>query len=315
MSRWFASALAAAIAATATVAQPAVPTVAEQPKRLLLVTHSGGFMHDSIGVAEQVLTENGRKYGFTVTCYRFTGDPDATVVVETKDPTTGAQTKTKTTAYQEYAERLRKTTGLVLDREHCGRVNKETLRKFDAVLFFTTGDPLTKDELADLTTWVRDGGAFAGTHCATDTLYPRRDAAQNAAYGELVGAYFAGHPWTQKVRLKVEDPNHPAARGFKTGDEIKDEIYVFRDSPYSREKLHVILSLDNASVDVSKGNRGDRDYAVSWCRQYGKGRSFYTSLGHFKEVWTDQRFQQHLFGGLRWAVGLDPGDATPSGKK
>ena len=194
-------------------------------------------------------------------------------------------------------------------------MNKETLAKFDAVLFFTTGDPLTKDELADLLAWVRAGGAFAGTHCATDTLYARADAPHNAAYGELVGAYFAGHPWTQKVKLRVEDPKHAAARGFRNGDEIKDEIYVFRNEPYSRERLHVILSVDNASIDLSKGTRADRDYAVSWCRQYGKGRSFYTSLGHFKEVWKDQRFQQHLFGGLRWAVGLDPGDATPGGVK
>lgn len=290
-------------------AQPSVPTVREQTKRLLLVTHSGGFMHDSIGVAEQVMIENARRYGFAVTCYRFTGNPDARVTIKDK-----SGKASETTAFEEYSHKLRERTGLVLDREHCGRVNKETLAKFDAVLFFTTGDPVTKDELADLLAWVRAGGAFAGTHCATDTLYARPDAPQNAAYGELVGAYFASHPWTQKVKLRVEDPKHPAARGFKSGDEIKDEIYMFREKPYSRDKLHVILSVDNSSIDVSKGARADKDYAVSWCRQYGQGRSFYTSLGHFKEVWKDQRFQQHLFGGLRWAVGLDPGDANPAAK-
>jgi type 1 glutamine amidotransferase len=309
MRRLLVSALVAAVGVAAAVGQPTDPTVREQPKRLLLVTHSGGFMHDSIGVAEEVLVENGRKYGFVVTCYRFTGDPDARVKVEAK-----GKPALETTAFQAYAERLRDRTGMVLDREHCGRVNKDTLAGFDAVLFFTSGDPVKQDELADLLAWVRGGGAFAGTHCATDTLYPRRDAPQNAAYGELVGAYFDSHPWTQKVKLKVEDPSHPAARGFRSGDEIKDEIYLFRDAPYSRDKLHVILSVDNASIDVSKGKRADQDYAVAWCRQYGKGRSFYTSLGHFKEVWKDQRFQQHLFGGLRWAVGLDPGDAAPRGK-
>lgn len=310
MRRFLVPALFAGLAATAVTAQPSVSTVAAKPKRLLLVTHSGGFMHDSIGVAEDVLIENGRKYGFTVTCYRFTGDPDERIKVKGKDGKT-----TEMTAYDAYAEKLRQHTGKVLDKEHCGRVNKDTLAKFDAVLFFTTGDPVNKDELSDLITWVRDGGAFAGTHCATDTLYTDKGKPYNAAYGELVGAYFAGHPWTQQVKLKVEDPNHPAAHGFKTGDQIKDEIYMFREQPYGRDKLHVILSVDNSSIDVSKGKRADQDYAVSWCRQYGKGRSFYTSLGHFKEVWKDQRFQQHLFGGLRWAVGLEPGDATPSGKK
>ena len=81
MRRCLLPALVAAIAAAAVTAQPTVSTVAAQPKRLLLVTHSGGFMHDSIGVAEDVLIENGRKYGFTVTCYRFTGDPDERIKV------------------------------------------------------------------------------------------------------------------------------------------------------------------------------------------------------------------------------------------
>ena len=186
------------------------------------------------------------------------------------------------------------------------------------VLFFTTGSgktkskndigPLTPDELKDLTAWVKAGGAFTGTHCATDTLY-------GTTYGALVGGYFDGHPWHQKIKIKVEDADHAAAAGFTNGAEITDEIYQFRDNPYSREKLHIILSVDNSSIDVKKGKRKDMDYAISWCQTYGKGRSFYTSLGHRKEVWKDERFQKHLLGGLKWAVGEAKGDAAPSGKK
>lgn len=32
------------------------------------------------------------------------------------------------------------------------------------------------------------------------------------------------------------------------------------------------------------------------------GRSFYTSLGHANETWRDALFQNHLFGGLTWAL-------------
>ncbi|MGL4422952.1 MAG: ThuA domain-containing protein, partial [Gemmataceae bacterium] len=156
--------------------------------------------------------------------------------------------------------------------------------------------------------WVKAGGAFAGTHCATDTLY-------NTAYGELVGGYFDGHPWTQKIKLRVEDDKHPVAKGFQDGDEINDEIYQFKSEPYSRKKLRIILSVANDSIDVSKGKRPDKDYAVAWVQEYGKGKSFYTSLGHRKEVWKDARFQSHLFSGLKWATNQIPGDATPSGSK
>jgi type 1 glutamine amidotransferase len=268
----------------------------QSKKRLLLITDSGGFIHDSVGFAEQTLKKIGPDYGFEVECYRFTRD------------------LTNTKAFDEYAARFRKTTGLTVEKENCGRVNAETLKKFDAVLFFTTGNPLNQDEIRDLVTWVKAGGAIAGTHCGSDTLYPAKDKPWNQAYGELIGAYFDGHPWHQKIKLKVEDAEHAAGRSFKSGDEITDEIYQFRPEPYSRGKLHVVLSVDNASIDVSKGKRKDNDYAVAWCQDVEKGRSFYTSLGHRKEVWADKRFQDHLFGGLNWAVKRAPGSGAPSSK-
>lgn len=292
--------LAAAVVAVGSLSLPAreAPEKAKN-KRLLLVTHSGGFIHDAVGMAEEVMKDIGPKNGFDVTCWRFTEDPDKKVK--------GKDGK-EMTALEAYSARFRGPTKLPVEKENCGRINKDTLKNFDVVLFFTTGNPVNKEELADLEAWVKAGGAFAGTHCATDTLY-------GTTYGDLVGAYFDGHPWHQKIKLKVEDPKHPAAAGFQSGDEIADEIYQFRDSPYSRDKLHIILSVENSSVDVAKGKRKDKDYAVSWCQDYGQGRSFYTSLGHRKEVWKDERFQKHLFGGLKWATGELKGDATPSAEK
>jgi len=272
-------------------------------KRLLMVTDSGGFIHDSVGEAEKIMSELAPQNGFTFTCWRFTRDPD--VKVKYKQKINGKDVELETTALERYSEQFRSRTGLPVGRENIGRINAQTLKNFDVVLFFTTGNPLTKDELNDLIAWVRAGGAFAGTHCATDTLY-------NTPYGELVGAFFDGHPWHQKIKIKLEDPAHPGANGFSDGAEITDEIYQFRPAPYSREKLHIIMSVDNSSIDTSKGKRKDQDYAIAWCQEFGKGRSFYTSLGHRKEVWRDPRFQQSLFGGLKWAVGLLPGDATPS---
>ncbi len=268
---------------------------ADANKRLLLVTDSGGFIHDSVGLAEKTLKDIGPKNGFDVTCYRYTRDP--------KDP-----------AFAKYAEEFRKRTGVTVEPENCGRVNAETLKNFDCVLFFTTGNPLNNSEVKDLVNWVKAGHGIAGTHCGTDTLYPAKDRPMNAAYGELIGAYFDGHPWHQKIKLIVEDPHHPAGHGFKTGDEITDEIYQFRPEPYSRDKLHIIMRVDNSSIDTSKGKRPDKDYAISWCHDVGKGRAFYTSLGHRKEVWKDPRYQEHLLGGLKWAMKMAEGDATPSAK-
>jgi type 1 glutamine amidotransferase len=307
--RWlFAIALLAATAASASA----------ENKRLLLVTDSGGYIHDSVGLAEQILKEIGPKNGIDVTCYRFTRDPDQKIKVRRKE--NQKTVEVDTTVLADYAEKFRRATGVAVERDSIGRVNADTLKKFDGVLFFTTRNPLANDEVKDLVEWVKAGGTIAGTHCGADTLYPAKDRPWNESYGELMGAYFRGHPdGLQKIKIKVEDPKHPAGKAFKDGEPYEDEMYIFQDTPYSRNKLHIILSVSPDTVGslLEKGKklaREDNDYAISWCQEVGKGRSFYTSLGHRKEVWKDPRFQAHLIGGLRWALKLEEGDATPSAK-
>jgi type 1 glutamine amidotransferase len=293
-------ALAAGFAATAGYA-------ADAPKKLLLVTHSGGFIHNSVGEAEKVLKEIGPKRGYEVTCFRYTGDP--------ADP-----------AFKDYQAKFKRATGVDVTPESCGRVNKETLKNYDAVLFFTTGSgpkhknlaPLTETELDDLKAWVKAGGAFCGSHCASDTLY-------DTGYGELIGGYFKTHPpGLLPVKLHIDDPKHPAAVGFTEGQVYTDEIYVFTDSPYSRDKVKVLMSvakgnfeenLDaikkrNPNFDPTKSKRKDGDYAISWVKDYGQGKVFYTSLGHDKKVWNDEKYQTHLFAGIAWALG----DKAPKAK-
>lgn len=275
------------LALPALAADPAAPAPAPG-KRVLLVTHSGGFIHDSVGFAEETLKEIGPKHGLTVTCWRLTNTEDPSGMVSNGGKRNAEQ------ARENYSTEFRKRTNMTVEAANCGRINKDTLKNFDCVLFFTTGNPCNKEELGDLMAWVKAGGAFAGTHCATDTLY-------NTPYGDLIGGYFDGHPWHQKIKIKADDAKHPAAKGFAAGDEITDEIYQFKN--WSRDGLHVLLSVDNTSIDTKKGKRADSDYAVSWVKEYGKGKVFYTSLGHRKEVWKDERFQTHLVAGLKWAMG------------
>jgi type 1 glutamine amidotransferase len=296
--------LAAALAVTVGASDLASAQAPEKAtnKRLLLVTHSGGFIHGSVATAEEVLKKVGPENGFDVTCWRFTEDPDKKVK---------AKSGGERTALEAYSDRFRGATKLTVEKENCGRINRDTLKNFDVVLFFTTGNPMTKEELADLKEWVKNGGALAGTHCATDTLYGE------SVYGELIGAYFKTHPaGLQKIKVKVEDPKHPAAAGFEDGMEYQDEMYIFRDAPFSRERLHIILSIGewtNTKLNQNQ-QRKDGDYAISWCREEGKGKVFYTSFGHDPKVWHDAKFQKHLFGGLKWVTGQLPGDATPSAK-
>jgi type 1 glutamine amidotransferase len=186
----------------------------------------------------------------------------------------------------------------VVATQDLGELGREKLKGYQAVVFYTTGElPIDVEALTD---FVKAGGGFAGIHSATDTLY------KSAPYGEMIGGYFDGHPWHEKVRIKVEDARHPATAHLGPSFEIADEIYQFKD--WERKKLHVLLSLDPASVDLTKQGvkRADHDFANAWTRDYGKGRVFYTALGHREEVWADPRFLTHLVNGIAWTLRAAP---------
>jgi type 1 glutamine amidotransferase len=121
----------------------------------------------------------------------------------------------------------------------------------------------------------------------------------------MIGGYFDGHPWHQEVKVKVEDAQHPATRGLPAVWTLNDEIYQYRN--WDRSKRHVLLSLDTSSVDLKKEGvkRADGDFALAWTSTYGKGRVFYSALGHRADLWQTPEYQQFLAGGIRWALGLE----------
>lgn len=174
------------------------------------------------------------------------------------------------------------------------------LDDFDAVFFFTSGSlAMDESQKADLLSFVRDDGkGFLAAHSATDTFYDWPE------YGEMIGAYFDDHPWTQEVGINVEDPGHPAVAHFGPRFTITDEIYQFR-APYSRDKVHVLMSVDTSTVDLSnpRVKRTDGDFAVTWVRDYGRGRVFYSSLGHAEQVWGRPDIQKMWVEAVRWAMG------------
>jgi hypothetical protein len=177
-------------------------------------------------------------------------------------------------------------------------ISREGLEPFSAVVFYTTGElPISDEQKTALIEFVKSGKGFVGIHSATDTFY------KWAEYGELIGGYFDGHPWHQEVTVKVEDQKHPATKHLGASFKMTDEIYQFKS--WSRDKVHVLLSLDVTSVDLTKTGvkRADKDFGLAWTRSFGKGRMFYTALGHREEVWKDERFQTHLVNGIKWAMG------------
>jgi len=151
-----------------------------------------------------------------------------------------------------------------------------------------------------------EGAGFMGFHAATDCFYDWPE------YGRMLNGYFNGHPWNQVCDTLLEEPDHPLLKAFDGKPfRIKDEIYQFRN--YDRSAVRVLMSIDPTSVDVTRGRRADRDYAICWIRQWGKGRVFYNAHGHYGFVFQDKTFQEHIRTAMQWCAGDLDAPAAPRG--
>ncbi len=261
------------------------------PKKVLVVTVTKGFRHSSIPTAEKVLAELAKESSaFTVEYAR----------VEPNDPQfkgdDGKPDKEKVNA--------------AIKEILAEKMSPAALKQYDAVIFAnTTGDLPLPDNQAFLD-WIKSGKGFVGMHSATDTFHGF------APYIEMIGGEFKAHKAQVKVDAINQDQECPACKHLPANWEVFDEIYLFQN--FDRTKVHGLLTLDKHPNDKTPG-----DYPIAWCKDYGKGRVFYTSLGHREDVWDPEwpdrknpkevaeAYQKHILGGIKWALGLEKMNAKP----
>jgi uncharacterized protein len=202
---------------------------------------------------------------------------------------------------------LRTDTELITKKEIKDR-NVKNLNYFDALVFASTTGELDMDhsQKQDMMSFIKDDGkGFVGIHAALDTFY------KWAEYGEMIGGWFDEHPWTTfEAPIIVEDPTFPAVRHFPSAFVKRDEIYQAKS--WSRDKVNVLLSLDATKLDYNnpRVHRQDHDFAVAWSKMYGKGRVFYSTLGHTKEAWDDPDIQKMYFEAIKWSLGMTEGNTA-----
>lgn len=172
------------------------------------------------------------------------------------------------------------------------------LERFAAVIFLsTTGDVFDAGQQAAFEQYIQAGGGYVGIHAAADTEYDW------PWYGELVGAWFDGHPALQESVFCVEHADHPATAHLPSRWKRTDEQYNFKRNPRQAiDDLVVLLTLDESSYT---GGTMGMDHPIAWCREFDGGRAFYTGLGHTKESFAEPEFLRHMLGGIVWAAGIE----------
>ncbi len=273
--------------AGAAVAVQAGSAIAERKaeKRILFFTKSSGFEHpvvrrrgSELGFAEKVLIELGKKHGFHVEA--------------TKD----------------------------------GRVFDGDLDQYDAFAFYTTGNltqagtdkqpPMSPKGKEAFLQAIQKGKGFIGFHCASDTFHSPGERAQNQPlekrdpYIAMLGGEFIRHGRQQKATMRVVDPQFPGAAKAGSQFEMFEEWYALKNFA---PDMHVILVEETDGMVGADYQRPP--YPSTWARLHGKGRVFYTAMGHREDVWTNEIFQSIVAGALRWITGQVDADVSANLEK
>jgi hypothetical protein len=312
-------------------AAPQKATVAPaKPRKILIFTQAAGFVHSSIPLAARAIQLMGQKTGaFEATITDNPADINAENLKQydavVQDQGTGEMFIPK--EHLAVRRQIGDVNNKLNDKKKPPteaaatelKAKLEELKKQQAAL----PDPKAAEEKskAALLDFVnKDGKGLIGVHAATDCYYNWKE------YGEMIGGYFTGHPYSSIV-IKIDDPESPINAAFdKKGFANTDEMYVFGprkqgntdNQPYSRAKERVLLSIDvpatkakDAKFDEKAGKRDDADYAISWIKTSGQGRVFYCSFGHQDPIWTNPAILRHYLDGIQWAIGDLKADATP----
>jgi uncharacterized protein len=320
-----------------TLACAAVLTAdAAEKKRVVVCTVTTGFRHGSIPYAEKTLEKLATESG-VYEIVGFARQPEVTVPKKPNKPNPpqgNADEKAKA-KYEGELKRYNEAMaawGPEKDAELKAaqakfdeqlKANMAQLapaelkaKKVDAVIFAnTTGDNFPLPDKDGFIQWVADGGVFIGMHSATDTF-----KSWEPYYGMLQGT-FNGHGAQVPADLIAADKAHPANAGIGEKWDLKmEEMYLIKN--HDRAKARELWYLKHHPNKVEEAGF----FPVSWCREHGKGRVFYTSLGHREDLWSDdpamkgrqnpvetaKQYQKHILGGIKWALGLEKGDATPN---
>lgn len=307
---------------------------AAEPKRVIVCTVTTGFRHSSIPFAEKTLQKLAdESKAFTIVAYAQ--QPDVKVARKPnkpnapKDPADEKGKAKYEADLKKYETEIAKWTPEVdaaakeaqakFDREVSQSLlvlSPENLQKqkIDGVIFANTTGMLPLPDKEGFIKWIQAGHAFMGMHSASDTFH------QFTPFIDMLGGEFAGHGAQVPAELIKGDSSHPATAGLPDRwNLLQEEMYEFKS--HDPAKVHVLWYLQHPPQ-----KKDVKQYAgVSWCKMAGQGRVFYTSLGHREDLWsTDeikdrkntvelaQQYQQHILGGIKWALGLAEGSAAPN---
>jgi len=281
------------ILSTFVITLASVTLLQAAPKKLLVVTTTTGFRHGSIPVLEKTLAQLGETSG------------EFTVDYVHQPPGKPKDLKRDATDEERDAYKTAEAAWILTLKQALQKLSTESLQNYDGVVFASTTGDLPIPDKQGFLDWIKAGHAFIAIHAGSDTFHGW------PGYIDMLGGEFKRHGAQVSVDCINADPSNPATASLpKVWTIQQEEIYQFKN--YDPSKVHDLLYMEKHPEDGSAGH-----FPVSWCKDYGAGKVFYTSLGHREDIidpnWTRDRknspeiskaYDAHLLGGIEWALGL-----------
>jgi len=176
------------------------------------------------------------------------------------------------------------------DPAHLAKLANVSRADYDVLLFYTSKYTLNELQERALEKFVEDGGGLVGIHGASFSFE------NSKVWTRLLGGRFTGHiPGTHTLNVVIADPKHPITAGVGPFA-IIDEEYKHKFADVDR---HVLARFRERPPTSDQNANMD----ILWTREVGKGRVFYSALGHGKEAWENPAWQKLVVQGLLWAAG------------
>lgn len=201
----------------------------------------------------------------------------------------------------------KKNNWYVYETEEGGVFNAVQLAKFRTVIFNnSTGEVINDEQKRALEQYVENGGSLMGIHGAGDNSHHWDWYVQN-----LLGAEFSHHPLNpqfQMADILLDTPKDSLLSAQLTKKWThSDEWYVFFENP--RQKgFNIVYTINGQKINpsgnilfVKSKNFGmGKDHPVAWYKQTGKGKTFYTSIGHSETAWQNEHFVKLIESAIKW---------------
>lgn len=243
---------------------------------ILVVSLTPDFRHESVPAGNRALGEIGS---------RIAEDNSVEEVVVDIIDSEGEHAKTPPTEFPTEASRLSTYDVIVFNNSN------------DATSPHSTETMvLSEEQEKAFEEYVRSGGGVVGIHSAID------NQTAGSFFSRVFGTYFDQHASFQEGTINVTDRVHPSTEHLPVEWDVKSEWYTFLSNP--RGEAHILMTADETSYDGKRMGEEAPRHPMAWAREVAGGRVWYTALGHSPEVFENEKFREHLLGGLRWTTGL-----------